>query len=308
MEVNKVAVDSNLLETTSHGNREFPMDVYRDNFSKYYTNIINWHWHPEIEFVMITKGKIEYSTEEETLILSEGDGIFINSNTLHMAKSIDGYQDSLMFSVVVSPKLIYNDTESIIYKKYVKPIVECSKLSYLKLHKSNTWQKQILSHLLYIDALKFNEEHGFEFIIKNQISLIWQLIALNTSHLYLHNNCPINSHSLSQERLKQMLRFIHKNYFKNITIDDIAKSANISRSECFRCFKKMINTKPFSYLTDFRLEKSLQLLLETDIPVSDICYSCGFNHSSYYGKLFKEKFGISPSSYRKSSAVSNKHI
>ena len=158
------------------------------------------------------------------------------------------------------------------------------------------------------DSFTFNEDYGFEFIIKNQISLIWQLIALNTSHLYLHNNCPINSHSLSQERLKQMLRFIHKNYFKNITIDDIAKSANISRSECFRCFKKMINTKPFSYLTDFRLEKSLQLLLETDIPVSDICYSCGFNHSSYYGKLFKEKFGISPSSYRKSSAISNKHI
>ena len=153
MEVNKVAVDSNLLETTSHGNREFPMDVYRDDFSKYYTNIINWHWHPEIEFVMITKGKIEYSTEEETLILSEGDGIFINSNTLHMAKSIDGYQDSLMFSVVVSPKLIYNDTESIIYKKYVKPIIECSKLSYLKLDKSNTWQKQILSHLMKIMVL-----------------------------------------------------------------------------------------------------------------------------------------------------------
>lgn len=299
MDLHEVKVDANLLETSIHGSFDFPMDVYNNNFSQFYMNIINWHWHPEIEFSVVTKGKIEYHTEEETYILSEGSGIFVNANKLHLSKPVKGFEDSLMISIVVSTKLLYSDTESIIYKKYIKPVIECSSLAYLILDKSVSWKEEIVSDLLNIYELKSDKKFGFELMIKNKLCSIWQSIVLNTSHIYLNEKHALGCNSSSQHRLKQMLEFIHNNYFKNITIDDIAESANISRSECFRCFKKMINTKPFTYLTDFRLEKSVQLLAETDIPVSDICYSCGFNHSSYYGKLFREKFGISPSAYRK---------
>lgn len=299
MKLNKIKVDSNLLETVSHGTIEFPMDVYRDDFSKYYMNVISWHWHPEIEFVVVLKGRVEYHIGEDMIILDEGDGVFVNSNQLHMSKSLNENKDSLMFSVVASPSLLYFDDNSLIYKKYIKPIVECCKLSYLKLSRNESWQSSIISHLRIINELKYDNNYGYEFMIQNNLQNIWQLIMLNTSNIYLNEHESINDNSLSQLRLKQMLEFIHENYFKNITIDDISRAANISRSECFRCFNKMINTKPFSYLTNFRLERALKLLIETDISISDICYSCGFNHSSYFGKLFKDKFKVSPSAYRK---------
>lgn len=299
MDLQEIKVDANLLETSIHGSFDFPMDVYSNYFSQFNRNIINWHWHPEIEFSVVLKGRIEYHTEKETYILSEGDGIFVNANKLHMSQPVKGFENSLIISIVVSTKLLYSDTESIIYKKYIKPVIECSSLTYLILDKNEYWKEEIVSDLLNIYEMKSDKNFGFELMIKNKLANIWQLIVLNTSHIYLNEKHTPDTSSSSQHRLKQMLEFIHDNYFKNITIEDIAESANISRSECFRCFKKIIDTKPFTYLTDFRLEKSAQLLAETDIPVSDICYSCGFNHSSYYGKLFKEKFGISPSAYRK---------
>ncbi|WP_294372899.1 helix-turn-helix domain-containing protein [uncultured Clostridium sp.] len=299
MKLNRIPVDENLLETVSHGSFDFPMNAYYNDFSKYYMNVINWHWHPEIEFTIILKGKVEYHTENEVLILNEGEGIFVNANKLHLSKLLKEYENSFTISVVASTKLLCSDIESIIYRKYIKPIIECPFLSYIKLDKTYLWKSDIISLVLDIYKLKMKMPYGFELSIKNKLSEIWQLIVINTSSIYLNKNNTDNTNSLSQYRLKQMLNFIHDNYFKNITINDIAASANISRSECFRCFKKTINTKPFSYLTDFRLKKSMQLLMETDIPISDICYSCGFNHSSYYGKLFKDKFGISPSAYRK---------
>ena len=63
-------------------------------------------------------------------------------------------------------------------------------------------------------------------------------------------------------------------------------SAYISRSECFRYFKKFINKNPMEFTNEFRLSKASELLLETDKSIEFISSSCGFNSSSYFCKIF----------------------
>ena len=96
-----------------------------------------------------------------------------------------------------------------------------------------------------------------------------------------------------------MLSFIKENYGNHISLDDIADSAHVSRSECIRCFKKNVGETPVRYLTDFRIESAANMLIMTEEPVNEIATICGFDDMSYFSKTFKNKKGVSPSQYRK---------
>ena len=83
-----------------------------------------------------------------------------------------------------------------------------------------------------------------------------------------------------------------------MTLEKLAHSASISKSECLRCFRETLQTTPYRYLMDYRLSVAAKKLRETDDPVSAIAENCGFNQQSYFGKCFREKMGCTPSQYR----------
>ena len=65
---------------------------------------------------------------------------------------------------------------------------------------------------------------------------------------------------LLEERVQIILNYIHANYSKNITLDDLANAANVSKSEVLRCFKSIINISPIKYLKNFRLQNAAYML------------------------------------------------
>ena len=93
--------------------------------------------------------------------------------------------------------------------------------------------------------------------------------------------------------------YIHEHYKEKITIEDIAAQMNISRSECFRCFKRLTNKRPIEYINEYRLLKASQLLSESEKSIFKIYTECGFESASYFGRKFKEVYGIAPVKYRK---------
>jgi len=101
-----------------------------------------------------------------------------------------------------------------------------------------------------------------------------------------------------------MLRFIETHFSEDITMGDIASSADISKSEATRCFKRAFQETPYNYLIEYRLSKAATLLTTTDLPVGEIAGLTGFNSSSHFGKLFRESTGRSPREYRKEGALS----
>ena len=108
------------------------------------------------------------------------------------------------------------------------------------------------------------------------------------------------ANSLKQiERAKEIIAFIHTHYAEKITVEDIAYQIGISRSECFRCFKRFTNKRPVEYIIEYRLSKAAKLLRETETSVMAISLICGFENSSYFGKTFKKKYAVTPLQYRK---------
>lgn len=83
-----------------------------------------------------------------------------------------------------------------------------------------------------------------------------------------------------------------------ITLDDMARVANLSPTHFLRTFKQAFRETPHQYLTARRLERAQQLLRETDLPVTEICLAVGFESLGSFSALFKRRLGCSPQGYR----------
>ena len=99
--------------------------------------------------------------------------------------------------------------------------------------------------------------------------------------------------------MQRFLAYVEKHYAEEISLDRLAESANVSKSECLRCFRSSMQTTPYKYLMEYRLSRAAILLQETDEPIGEIAFRTGFHQASYFGKCFREKTGFSPRDYRR---------
>ena len=92
--------------------------------------------------------------------------------------------------------------------------------------------------------------------------------------------------------------YIETNYSYPITVEDVAAYVGISRSHLFRSFQNYMRKSPKEFLTGYRIKQACRLLRETDLSVSAIAYSVGFENNLYFSKAFRKQKGLSPSEYR----------
>jgi len=99
-------------------------------------------------------------------------------------------------------------------------------------------------------------------------------------------------------------KFIDSNYSSDISLDDMAAAAFMSKFHFVRLFKKYYGKTPYQYLTEVRIIKA-KALLKAGHSVSETCYQLGFNSLSSFSILFKKMGGLSPSDFA-TKAISNK--
>lgn len=295
MQITQITVDHQNKETIQHGSIRFPMQVYLDDLEKYDLGYIRWHWHNEIEFAVVLEGEVEIRADETTLILQAGDGIFINSEVLHTIKSTSS-NNAILFTIVMNPQLIANDEHGLIFDSFVQPLVTCKAIPYIQLNSDTAWQQECLQLLTDIYEQDQQMNYGYELFMYSSICKIWYLLIIDSEHTI--NSTRNHQLTINQQRIKQMLKFMHAHYHEPIQLSDISAVVSISKSECNRCFQKMIGMTPFDYLKQIRLEQAIKLLQNTNLSMSDISSACGFNTLSYFGKLFKQYKGISPKKFR----------
>ena len=288
---------SRYREAALHGVPKFPMRVYANNFDWYADNIIDWHWHPEIEIAVVLAGRVVCCINDNVIEVTEGEGFFINSNTMHMEQPAGGNDKPLMATVCFMPEFIGDCGSDLIYTRYIEPLVSDPLLRGVKLSGDIRWQAEVLEKVRELFALSQSRCWGYELKSRNIIAELWYTLAYNL-HPAQSAGTAAASAGLQEQRLKEMLSCIHENYRNELSVDKIASAANISRSECFRCFRSLIGKKPVAYLNEYRLKKAAELLIDTDMSVTEVCFSSGFNHISYFGKVFHKYYGVTPKQFR----------
>ncbi len=293
----QLSADKQQKELKSHGNYEFPVLVSEEVLALYERHSFRWHWHPEIELTYVREGDILYQINEQVYQLHAGEGLFCNTNALHTGRKLHA-ENCLYTSITFHPRIIYGYEGSCLQKNYVNPLLTQPALDSLFLSMDVTWQKEIIDSMQQIHKLYRDHETTYEFQIQQHLSSIWL-------SLYEHAFCPLkqNPHlshtSKDMERLREILSYLEENYMEHITLEHIASHVGLCREECCRFFKKHMHQPLFDYLMYLRIEKSLPLLSQKNLSITEIAQQTGFSNSSYYSRVFREQLHCSPTQYQK---------
>ncbi|WP_174616101.1 AraC family transcriptional regulator [Virgibacillus ihumii] len=288
MQVKDIEIDQSLKELTQHRTAVLPIACYETTINQNIHGYIPLHWHDELQFIFIVKGEAIFQINEESVAVREGDGLFINSGSLHMAE--EGNQSGCVYICVnVSPHSVLSQE---LYTTYVSPYIQATNLSCLYIDSNKSWGKLILHAIVKINQLIQQKLPYYEMDITVQLTLIWKNIILNGFPLEYDQTVM-----LKNQRMKQMINWIHLHYTENIKLDDIAKAGQLSRSECCRYFKRNLKTTPMRYVIDYRIQKSLSLL-QQESNVTEVAFQVGFNSTSYFIDKFKNSMRMTPFAYK----------
>lgn len=295
MENRKVVTKPTLEEARSHGTQGFPFQIYRDNYRQYPMGVMDLHWHRELELDLVLDGEVLFQVRDEVFRLEKGEGIFVNSNLLHLARAGDLSQNTEHVAILFAPEFLA-PADSDIFLEEVMPFLDDQRTGGVILTDKVPWQREIL-RLARSAAERFERmSRGGKLEIHADICKIWQLLIREV----VQEGKNAGNYAM-QERTRQMLAYIREHYKEAITAQDLAEAAGISRSECFRCFQRYVGQKPFSYINGYRLMQAARLLRTTDLSICEVGIRCGFNYQSYFGKMFREAYGQTPFAYRKAA-------
>ena len=98
--------------------------------------------------------------------------------------------------------------------------------------------------------------------------------------------------------VQEAIAYIKNYYSQKITVEDIANYLALNRSYLYTIFMNSLGISPKDFLTEFRISRGKEQLALTDLSVEEIAVSCGYRNSLAFGKVFKQKVGITPTQYR----------
>lgn len=291
MKCRPIIVDNSRQELTEHGAEEFPMSMDEQLVERCANQP---HWHYEIQIVLVIRGSLIYRTPSGEYLIPTGKGIFLNSAVMHEVVPTDD-TDSVYICVNFHPRMIFGDSKSMIRRDYVDPLLFCQQLQAIPLY-DEPWHKEMCALLLELGRINDAQQYGYEITLKILLCRIWLLLLENNRSL-IENSAVITFSD--KQRMKALQNFIHKNYMEQISLEDIANAAHISRGECCRIFRRVLNTTPFLYLINYRISQSVKMLSTTDLNISAIAQQVGFGSGSYYTECFKKEMRCTPMMYRK---------
>ncbi len=287
-----VKTDPHGRELKEHGTTLFPIACY-DNFLR--TGETPWHWHDECEASVMISGSATVLADGKEYEFNQGEGFFINSSVLHSIRKKPG-TGFHYHTVVFHPRLVSGGIDSIIWLRYVEPLISDPACRCVHFDRSVS---QYQAAIQYIDKAWqscVSECAGYEFIVREYLSQLVYLLSGDHSAL---PEIPSERELRDEKRIKLMLQYIHEHYAEELTIDKIARCAAISESECLRCFHRIIGVTPIKYVIQFRIQKAADLLADSGLKVMDIGAMCGFQDMSYFARAFQKVKDCTPLEYRR---------
>jgi len=297
MQIYKIETDEEGRELTTHGVSDFPCASYDEWFSKFFEGEVPWHWHDEVEIVLVVEGSTKLECIGKDMLLKAGEMAFINAGALHKLTNHgkeEGKGDCRILNAVFNPQMIGGMNFSRIYKKHVLPVINNNELNCYHFKPEIDWHKEAINELQQAYDIWKLERDDYEFVMTLALMKFWYLFGQNAPEIMSNTQVQTNQ----EKRLHKLLNYMHTHYASSLSVADISAAANISESECYRLFRNTLKTTPNNYLLSHRLRIAAQLLVESDKAITQIAYEVGFSCPAYFAKKFKLAFSKTPKVFR----------
>ncbi len=254
-----------------------------------------FHFHPELELVFIKESSGKRIIGDKIEPFESGDMVFVGRNLPHVWLNDETYyQESsalrakaivIYFNADVLAPIFYNMEEAGLISGFFK-------LAERGIHISGKTKDNVSGKLEKLLLKKGLDKIIGLFEIFNTLSKSKD-IRLITNETYK----PEVDHAKT-DRLSALYKYVQENFKSEISLRTAADLTFLTPQSFCRMFKKKTNKHFVEYVNEVRVSKACAYLLETDLPIADIAFKCGYKTISNFNKHFKEIAKTSPKTYR----------
>lgn len=282
-----------LKENRKHGTKEYPFDQsYIHNIRHPFQFPV--HWHEELEIIYIKQGALSVCIEDQNYQGHTGSIFFVNPRELHYMGSDD--MSVAYYTLLYPLEFVSFQTMDDLETRLLLPLRSGQLLLTHEITNDTLSDKLsgLLEQIILLNAGDFNIHRQIETRI-----LLLQILGLLAEHgLLLTPTISDNQMNIQRE----LLAYIQEHYMEKLSLLDLANQFHLSEKYISRYFKEHFQLTFTSYTNHLRLTCARKLLETTKLPVTEIALRSGFSNISYFIRLFKNSYGVSPLQYRKTCA------
>jgi len=256
---------------------------FRYRYIKQRNEAFSFHYHDYYEIFMVLKGRGNYNANGNINTIENGTLMFIRDFDIHGYRSdTDAYVEHINLAFT---KETLNTLFKYLGKGFPSDILLSAKNSpsvILSEHEKNK----------LLNSLSELMTPGDAEVMKTKMRI--KLVEIFTKYF--------NNYSEEESDIPLWLEITYEKMQKPENfIEGLSKMYKISGKtpeHLSRCMKKYYGITPSQLVTDMRINHCRNLLLSSNLPVTEICYECGFENMSWFYNVFQKKFGITPKQYR----------
>lgn len=253
------------------------------------------HHHTAFEISALCSGNGIYSVGKSQYAFKEDDVFVFSSDEEHCLTEITGNEPLNILNIQFEPMFIWSDIGNISDSNLLKIFFERNKNFTNMLPRENPAAVKIKN--LILEIYDEFENHNSEYMLMARIKLITILVSLLRDFNYVNPNSDYEYKNENLSYLGNVINIINDHPEYPFTLDELAEKARMSRSRFCTVFKKYNGITPWEYITIKRIDKSIELLKNTELTKLEIACLCGFNNTANFYRAFKKLTGKVPSDY-----------
>jgi AraC-like DNA-binding protein len=148
--------------------------------------------------------------------------------------------------------------------------------------------------------MELNQMQGFDSVLELMSILHDLSISRNMRILSDASFNNTEQYTYNSRRIEKTLEYMNQNFDKPITLNEVARLANMSDAAFSRFFKQRTGNTFIDSLTEIRLGHASRMLIDTTQSIAEVAYHCGFNNISNFNRIFKKKKSCTPKDFRES--------
>ncbi len=279
-------------EEKRHADSRFPYNIYLCSIPRDF-RVVPVHWHEEMELISIKKGAGQVILDLTPFSVAAGDLAVVFPGKLHGIRQKAGcameYENIIFRLDMLIPALPDRCSA-----EYLVPLTAGQGPASYVCTRGCPEFSAVQEQIARLDAISDSRPAGYELAVKG---IFFELLFL-----ILHERqgrADDAAGSRFQDKIKRVLKEVETRYAQPLPVKEAAQLCGYSASHFMKFFRQQMGMSFVEYLNDYRLQMAARMLVSTEETVTAIARLCGFDQPSYFNRLFRRKYGMTPSAYRK---------
>lgn len=250
-------------------------------------NRFRFNWHPQMELMIVTSGRLEAYVEGSIYEMEEDDVLFINSNQGHATLLKEpGTQAMVLHLDPIIFEEILEEDKSLWFTCISDPVTR---------HQPEFVELRHLAACIMQELL--NQEMTASYRVRGYAALLAAQLLSEFKPEQISNK-GLSQNKKQDRAFHQMIKYSEKNYSRKITMEDLSELTGYNKTYLSTLFKKRIGIGYYEYLTRIRLRHGIHEMNKTNKTILEIALETGFADVKSFTLAFKKYFMKTPNQYR----------